>query len=158
MATAAKGDENLDLPKKQGGLVMTLPTTLTVGEVMTEDLTSVETTDKVIAAIEVMTKNDVGSVVVTQDGKPVGIFTERDILKKVCPRQLCTKSITAGEIMSKPLIHIEADAGLGQASSLMSLKDVRRLLVMDKGKVAGIVTQKDVMKGTLETFMSLASM
>jgi predicted transcriptional regulator len=40
----------------------------------------------------------------------------------------------------------------------MSLKDVRRLLVMDKGKVAGIVTQKDVMKGTLETFMSLASM
>jgi len=137
---------------------MAILTTLTVREVMTEDLTSVETTDKVIAAIEVMTKNDVGSVVVTQDGKPVGILTERDILKKVCPRQLCTRAITAGEIMSKPLIHIEADAGLGQASSLMSLKDVRRLLVMDKGKVAGIVTQKDVMRGTLETFMSLASM
>ena len=60
--------------------------------------------------------------------------------------------------MSKPLIHIEADAGLGQASSLMALKNIRRLLVMDKGKVVGIVTQKDVMKGTLETFMSLASM
>ncbi|MBW1714342.1 MAG: CBS domain-containing protein [Deltaproteobacteria bacterium] len=137
---------------------MVMPTTLTVRDVMTKNLTSVETADKVTEAIRVMTKNDVGSVVVTQDGKPVGIFTERDILKKVCPRQLCTRAVTAGEIMSKPLIHIEADAGLGQASSLMSLKDVRRLLVIDKGKVAGIVTQKDVMKGTLETFMSLASM
>jgi predicted transcriptional regulator len=137
---------------------MVMPTTLTVRDVMTKDLTSVETADKVTAAIKVMTKNDVGSVVVTQDGKPVGILTERDILKKVCPQQLCTKAVTVGEIMSTPLIHIQADAGLGQASSLMTLKDVRRLLVMDKGKVAGIVTQKDVMRGTLETFMSLASM
>jgi len=137
---------------------MAIPTTLIVREVMTEDLVSVETTDKVIAAIEIMTERDVGSVVVTQDGKPVGILTERDILRNVCPRQLCTRSVTAEEVMNKPLIHIEADAGLGQASSLMTLKDVRRLLVMDKGKVAGIVTQKDVMRGTLDTFMSLASM
>jgi predicted transcriptional regulator len=137
---------------------MEIPLTLTVRDIMTKDLISVETADKVIAAIGVMTKNDVGSMVVTQDGKPVGIVKERDILNKVCPQQLCTRGVTAGEIMNKPLIHIEADAGLGQASSLMARKDVRRLLVMDKGKVAGIVTQKDVMRGTLETFMSLASM
>jgi CBS domain-containing protein len=137
---------------------MAIPPTLTVREVMTKDLRSVETTDKVITAIEVMTENDIGSVLVTKNKKPMGILTERDILRKVCPQQLCTRGITAGEIMSKPLIHIEADAGLGQASSLMTLKNVRRLLVMDKRKVVGIVTQKDVIKGTLETFMSLASM
>jgi signal-transduction protein with cAMP-binding, CBS, and nucleotidyltransferase domain len=137
---------------------MAIPLTLTVRDIMTKDLISVDTADKVFKAIEVMTEKDIGSVVVTQDGKPIGIVTERDILRKVCPRQLCTRAVTAGEIMNKPLIHIEADAGLGQASSLMARKDVRRLLVMDKGKVAGIVTQKDVMRGTLETFMSLASM
>ena len=137
---------------------MEIPPTLTVRDIMTKDLISVEATDEVFKAIEVMTEKDIGSVVVTQDGKPAGIVTERDILRKVCPQQLCTRAVTAGEIMNKPLIHIEADAGLGQASSLMARKDVRRLLVMDKGKVAGIVTQKDVMRGTLETFMSLASM
>jgi CBS domain-containing protein len=135
-----------------------IPSTLTVREIMSKDLKSVETTDKVLTAIEVMTENDIGSVLVTKDGEPLGMLTERDILKKVCPQQLCTKEITAGEVMSKPLIHINADAGLGQASSLMSLKNVRRLLVMDKGRIVGIITQKDVMKGSLETFMSLASM
>jgi predicted transcriptional regulator len=137
---------------------MAIPPTLTVKDVMTKDLISVEFADKVFAAIKVMTDNDIGSVLVTKNNKPLGILTERDILKKVCPQQLCTKDITAGEVMSKPLIHINADAGLGQASSLMSLKNVRRLLVMDKGKIVGIVTQKDVIKGTLETFMLLATM
>jgi len=63
-------------------------------------------------------------------------------------------TLTVRNVMT---VHIEADAGLGQASSLMALKDVRRLLVVDRGKVVGIVTQKDVMRGTLETFISLAS-
>lgn len=137
---------------------MEVPTTLTVREIMSKDVASVEATDKVLTAIETMTERDIGSVVVNEGGNPVGILTERDILRKVCPKHLCTTGITVGEIMSKPLIHIEADAGLGQASSLMTLKDVRRLLVVDKGKVIGIVTQKDVMRGALETFMSLAAM
>jgi CBS domain-containing protein len=128
-----------------------------VREVMTKSLITVKKSDKVSEAIQLMTKNDVGSVVVTENGKPVGILTERDILKRVCPEKLCTRNVTAGEIMSRPLVHIEADAGLGQASSLMTLKDVRRLLVVDKGKIVGIATQKDIMRGSLETFMSLAS-
>jgi len=131
--------------------------TLMVRNVMTADIVTVKTTDTVSTAIELMTKNDIGSVIVTEDAKPVGILTERDILKRVCPEQLCIKGVMVGEVMSAPLVHIEADAGLGQASSLMALKDVRRLLVMDRGKLVGIVTQKDVMRGTLETFMSLAS-
>jgi len=133
-------------------------TSLAVRDVMTADIQMVKTTDKVSTAIEMMTKNNIGSVIATEDGKPVGILTERDILKRVCPEHLCIKGITVGKIMSAPLVHIEADAGLGHASSLMALKDVRRLLVVDKEKVVGIVTQKDVMRGTLETFMSLASM
>jgi CBS domain-containing protein len=138
-------------------MYMESATTLRVRDVMTADIITVKTTDKVSNAIEMMTAHDIGSVIVTQDGKPQGVVTERDILKRVCPEHLCIKGVTVGEIMSSPLVHIEADAGLGQASSLMALKDVRRLLVMDKGKVVGIVTQKDVMRGTLETFASLAS-
>jgi len=136
---------------------MTPVPSLTVRDVMTADVATVKTTAKVIDAIKLMTTHDIGSVIVTEDSKPVGIVTERDILKRVCPEHLCMRGVTVGQIMSSPLVHIEADAGLGQASSLMALKNVRRLLVMDRGKVVGIVTQNDLIRGMLETFASLAS-
>ena len=136
---------------------MVTATTLTIREIMTKDLIQVNTADRVSVAIKLMTDNDMGSVVVAEQGKPVGILSERDILRKVCPEKLCTRGVTVGEVMTKPLIHIDADAGVGQASSLMTLKNVRWLLVMEKGQIADIITQKDVMRGTLETFMSLAS-
>lgn len=134
-----------------------MPIMTSVRDIMTSGLISVKITDQVIVAIELMTKNDIGSVVVTEDEKPVGILTERDILKKVCAKELNAKAVTAGEVMSKPLITIEADARLGEAALLMTRKDLRRLLVTDKEKVVGIITQKDITRGTLETFMVLAS-
>ena len=130
--------------------------TTTVRSIMTKDIVSVKTTDPVKKAIDLMIRNDIGSVIVREDGKPVGILTERDIMRKVCPEDLCSRGIRSGEIMSKPLITIEADAKLGEASLLMMEKGIRRLLVMEKDKVVGIVTQKDVLRRTLETFTALA--
>jgi CBS domain-containing protein len=129
--------------------------TTSVMDVMTKELVTIKTTDKAIVAIDVMTKNDVGSVVVTKDKKPVGILTERDIIKKVCPRRRC-REVTAEELMSTPLITIQADAKLGEAAFLMTNKNIRRLLVVNQEGIVGIVTQKDIMKGTL-TFLALAS-
>ena len=134
-----------------------MPVMTSVRDIMTSDIISVKTTDQVIVAIELMTKNDIGSVVVTENEKPVGILTERDILKKVCAKELSAKAVTAREVMSEPLITIEADSRLGEAALLMTRKDVRRLLVTDAEKVVGIITQKDITRGTLETFMVLAS-
>lgn len=130
--------------------------TTTVRDVMTKKLASIKTTDPTHVAIGVMAKNDMGSVIVTEDGKPVGILTERDIMKRVCPEGRC-REVTAGEVMSKPLITIEAEAKLGEAALLMTNKDIRRLLVVEKGEIVGIATLKDIMRGTLDTFMALAS-
>ena len=80
-----------------------------------------------------MTKNDIGSVVVTEDGKPVGILAERDIMKRLCPEGRCRK-VTAGELMSNPLITIEAEAKLGEAALLITKKDIRRLWSWRKEK------------------------
>jgi len=129
---------------------------VTVGDVMTRELVSVDKSAPVINAINLMVEKNIGSVVVTENGKPVGILTERDIMKRVCPQELCTRKVTAGEIMSHPLITIEASARLGEAALLMVEKGIRRLLVVDKGKVVGIVTQKDIMRGTLDTFLALS--
>ncbi|MCS7113827.1 MAG: CBS domain-containing protein [Nitrososphaerota archaeon] len=129
---------------------------VTVKSVMTKNIIAVEKGDPVIKAINLMVKNNIGSVVVNDGGKPVGILTERDIMKRVCPQELCTKKVSVGEVMSHPLITIEADSRLGEAALLMLEKNIRRLLVVEKGKVVGIVTQKDIMRGTLETFMALS--
>jgi len=131
--------------------------TTKVGEIMTKDIVSVKTTDPVVKAIDLMVKKNIGSVIVTDEGKPVGILTERDIMKRCCPEKLCTREVRSGEIMTKPLITIEADAAIGEAAWIMMKNDIRRLLVTEKGKAVGIVTQKDVMRGTLNTFIALSS-
>lgn len=103
-----------------------------------------------------MVEKGIGALVVTTRGKPVGIVTERDILKKCCPKASC-ESTKLGEIMSKPLVTIDAEAPIGLAVDAMTQKNIRRLLVTDKGDVAGIVTQRDLLKGTLEVFRTLQS-
>ena len=124
---------------------------------MTRDIISVKTTDLVREAVDVMVRNDIGAVVVTEDGKPVGILTERDVLKNTCFNESCGR-VGVESIMSKPLITIDADSSLGEAASLMMKRNIRRLLVEEKGKIIGIITQKDVINGTLEIFMLLASL
>ncbi len=126
-----------------------------VRDVMSSNIFSVKNTASVKEAIALMADKKVGSIVVMKDGKPVGILTERDIMRKACPETLCASKVE--EFMSSPLVTIEVDSALGQAARIMTEKNIRRLLVTDKGKLAGIITQKDVMRGTLNYFMALAS-
>jgi CBS domain-containing protein len=107
-------------------------------------------------AIKLMVEKDIGALVVTGKGEPVGIVTERDLLKKCCPEASC-KEIKVREIMSSPLITIDADTPIGVATETMIDKKIRRLLVTEGEKIIGIVTQKDLMRGTLEAFRGLDS-
>ena len=129
-----------------------------VRHIMTKNIISVKNNASVVQAASVMVKNDIGSVVVTKDGKPVGIITEKDIVKRCCVGKSCGEDLKAEEIMSAPLITIEADASLGEAAMLMSDNKIRRLLVTEKGKIVGIITEKDVLRGTLSYFESVVSM
>lgn len=128
-----------------------------VRHIMTKNIISVENNVSVVEAASVMVKNDIGSVVVTKDGKPVGILTERDILKKCCPGRLCGEGLKVKEIMSTPIITIKAEASLGEAALKMSDNEIRRLLVTEKGKIVGIITEKDVLRGTLSYFENVVS-
>lgn len=129
--------------------------TYAVRNIMTRDIVSVESTASVHEALSLMTEKDIGSVVVTRDGKMVGIFTERDVLKKCCPDRRC-ETMKAGEIMSSPLVTIQGDAAIGEAADLMASKRVRRLLVTLDGRIEGIITERDVMRATLDVFKTLS--
>ena len=107
-------------------------------------------------AILLMVEKNIGALVVTEKNKHVGIVTERDVLKKCCPEGSCG-DVKVRKIMSKPLVTVEGETPIGAAVEIMIDRNIRRLLVTEKGKNVGIVTQKDLVRGTLEAFRALDS-
>lgn len=126
-----------------------------VSHIMTKDIISVESNASVSEVASTMIKNEVGAVVVTKQGTPIGIITEVDILKRCYIGKASTQELKAKEIMSTPLITIKADAAIGEAAKMMTDKKIRRLLVTERGKIVGLITEKDVLRATLSYFESV---
>jgi CBS domain-containing protein len=104
----------------------------------------------IMSACNIMYANNIGSVIiVTHDksGGPLGIITERDVVRilgKLEPNMLQTP---LKSLMSKPLITIEQTASINDATKIMNNKKIRRLVVIDKNnKMIGILTQRDIFK------------
>ena len=104
----------------------------------------------IMSACNIMYANNIGSVIiVTHDksGGPLGIITERDVVRilgKLDPNSLQTP---LKSLMSKPLITIEQTASINDATKIMNNKKIRRLVVIDKNnKMIGILTQSDIFK------------
>jgi predicted transcriptional regulator len=104
----------------------------------------------IMSACNIMYANNIGSVIIvprngTHD--PVGIITERDVVRilgKLDPELLKTPLST---LMSKPIIIIEQSASINEATTIMNNKKIRRLVVVDKtDKMTGILTQRDIFK------------
>ena len=96
-------------------------------------------------ALKVMVKHDIGSLVVAEDHKGIGILTERDIMKMVAlnPEMLRT---SVDDIMSKPLITVSEDAPVWDAFRLMLKHKIRRLPIEKNGKLIGIVSERDLFR------------
>ena len=124
---------------------MSLP--LLVREVMTPSVISVEASSSVRDAAQVMIERGVGSVIVMEAGRPVGILTERDVLRRVVVKGLDPVKTKVGEVMSSPLVTVRADAYMIDASRLMAQRDIRRLLVVEGDKPVGVVTEEDLLRG-----------
>ena len=121
-----------------------------VKHVTSKELITLDINKKSKQAVEVMLANDIGCVIVTDNGKPVGIVTDRDVLKR--GGLLEGKNFSVGTYMSTPLVTIDVDAPIGEAAEIMAQKDIRRLMVVEHEEIVGIVTQKDLLRGTFEAF------
>jgi CBS domain-containing protein len=89
---------------------------------------------------KIMDEKLIGSVLVEEKGNIVGIMTERDILRKVVAKGLNPDKIEVKDIMTSPLITIDANEGISKASEIMDEKRIRRLLVVENGKIIGKLT------------------
>jgi CBS domain-containing protein len=120
---------------------------VSVRDIMTVNVKTAHTDSKVIEVVRKMTKFDVGSIVVIDSAKkPVGIVTERDVLRKVVVPGLPLDVVTALEVMSRPLMSITSDVSVEQCARLMSRKKIKKLPVVEGGKLVGIVTSMDLVR------------
>ena len=93
-----------------------------------------------------MDENKVGAVVVTnKEGQPLGIITERDLVIRVLSKNLKPDAVKSREIMTSPLVTIEPEATINEAAKRMSRIDIRRLGVLYKGNLVGIISSKDIL-------------
>ncbi|MBK5132996.1 CBS domain-containing protein [Candidatus Bathyarchaeota archaeon] len=95
---------------------------------------------------KIMAKNALGCVIVTNKiGKPVGIITERDLVQRVLAKNLVPDAVEAKSIMTSPLVTISPESTVTEAAKQMNSLNIRRLGVIYKGSLNGIVTSKDVL-------------
>lgn len=136
---------------------MSLNPTVRVKSAMTRKMITLDKGLSIKSAIKLMVKKNIGSVVVTADSSsnPVGILTERDILKSIAYKRIRPEITKIEEIMSTPILSVEADATLGDAAQLMIKKNIRRLLVKEDNKYVGIITQRDLQKVMADTIRAL---
>lgn len=117
-----------------------------VKDVMSSPTITVEESAPANRVAELMDKHDLGCIVVTtKDGKPIGIITERDLVVRVLARNAKPDALKANDVMTSPLMTIEPGATVTDAARRMSRLNIRRLGVMYKGQLVGIVSSKDVL-------------
>ncbi|MEM0217293.1 MAG: CBS domain-containing protein [Candidatus Nezhaarchaeales archaeon] len=138
---------NLRSFKRKEGIEQVALPNIKVSDVMTSDVVTVKASEKARRAAVLMDVHGVGCVVVTDDhGRPIGIVTERDLVSRVMAKGLSGDEVTCREIMSTPLITIEPETPLTTAMSRMARNKIRRLVVLNKGRLVGIVTERDVLR------------
>jgi len=115
-----------------------------VRDVMSKDVRVVRPDSSVKEVVATMTKFDIGSIVVVQGKRPVGIITERDILRRVVQPCLAPEVLTARQVMTSSVVTIRETASIDEASKLMAKKKVKKLPVMNKEKLIGMLTLTDI--------------
>ena len=105
-------------------------------------------------AAEVMLEHGIGSIVVTQDGKPAGIVTKSDLLSRVIVECRDPRDCKVRAVMSTPLISVEKDTPILEAMRIMKNKKIRRLLISDGVRFVGIVSETDMVRAV--TLSSMA--
>ncbi len=140
-------DSYEDMERVRGAVLET-----PVSELMVENPLVVETDASVVAAVNVMNERRTGCVLVQRDGKLVGIFTERDVLRKVIFRE-GNNSMKVEAVMTRNPETLSPSASVAYALNKMSVDGYRHIPIVDKaGKAIGVLSVKDIIQFVVEFF------
>jgi CBS domain-containing protein len=120
-----------------------------VRDIMSRPPITAKETETVAGVSKLMGKHDIGCVIIIdKSGNPAGIITERDIVQRVAARNVLPSELKVVDTMSKPVATIDPNATVNDAAKMMNNRKIRRLGVIDGGKLVGIVTMKDILQVT----------
>ncbi len=118
--------------------------TFKTDNVMVKKVITVDERASVREAANIMNQFEIGSVITTRNGKPIGIITERDLLKRIVSEGRNAKKTTVKEIMSSPLVVISPGTDLEAAACLMFKKKIKKLPVTEKNRLVGLLSLTDI--------------
>ncbi len=116
-----------------------------VQQMMSSPVVQVAPDDSVADALRAMIAAGIGAVVVVKDGRPVGVFTERDVSRKILDdRVLLVRRV--GDVMSAPVVSVAPTDEVVFIFGLMTDKRIRRLPVVEGDRLVGIITERDLLR------------
>ena len=117
----------------------------TVKDIMTRDVVTIDVEKSVFEAAQLMTLKGLGCLIVVDKLLPVGIITERDIVRRIVAKR-SSVDLNVSEVMTKTLITVDPDTSLKEAARVMSTNKIRRLPVLKQNKLVGIVVSSDFVR------------
>ncbi len=121
---------------------------------MTKTPVTIKPETPVRKALQLMIKKDIGSLIVVKSGKPVGMITERDITRRSL-RPTKAKGVydnPVSRFMSRPVVTAPPSTPVWEAFETMVTKKIRRLPIVEQGRLVGIVTERDLFKWVIRVF------
>lgn len=118
---------------------------VSVAEVMNKAVITMDINSDIPAIAMEMVNRDAGSVIITENGKAMGIITERDLVKSVITGDRKPSEVDASEILSAPLLTVDPATSIVEAAKIMLRANVKRLPVLENGTIIGVISNTDIL-------------
>lgn len=142
MVVNPKRETETDIQRKE------LEREMSVSEVMNRAVVKMDIRTKIPVIAREMVRQNIGSVVITENEKAIGIITERDLVRKIITKDKKPSKVSTAEIVSSPLVTVRPTTSIIEASQIMLKSDIKRLPVLENGNIVGIVSNKDILMVT----------
>ena len=115
-----------------------------VRDIMQKNVITIPQEKTAYDAAQILKEKEISFLVILKDGKPSGIVSERDIVRKIAAEDLTSSSLTLEKIMSKKFRWVEPDTSIEDAVQKMLNNNIRRLIVLEDENLAGVITQTNM--------------
>jgi len=122
---------------------------LRIQDIMSRETVTATTEDTVFSAAKKMSENNVSCVIVVDDERVIGILTDKDVLKGVAKHDREFRRLRVEERMSRPVEVVSPESSVIEAGKTLETRGIKRLPVVEAGRLVGVVTQTDIARGLI---------